>query len=152
MKDLIILMNKKPGFSFTEVLIGMMIFTIGLFLIFVIPSSIVRESKEISNKMSLYQVAINEAEDLISVPRDSNKLTLNNTYTNQYFFNGATYTGIYEINSINVQAINMFQVIENGSLIIDESTPTTMSINYASITFLDPSGDYAVSFRIIQKN
>jgi len=141
---------KKPGFSLMEILIGMMIFTIGLFLIFVIPSSIVRESKEISCKMNLYQVAVNEAENLISIPRDSEKLTAGSTYTYTCFCNDGTYTGIYEIKTMDIQVMKLVKV--NDVLDPNESTTTTMSIKYASITFLDSSGDYSVSFKIIPKN
>src|SRR6056297_3333468 len=134
-------MRRNQGFSLMEVLIGMMIFTIGLLLIYVIPSSIVRESKEISSKMSLYQVAINEAEHLISLPKDSDKLN-SGTHETSISFNGASYTKIYEIDTVDVQ-IDKHLIIDN----IPDDTPeaTTMVIKYASITFLDESGDYAVS-------
>lgn len=143
-------MAEKTGFSLVEILIGILIFSIGLMLIFVIPSNIVAESKEIDEKISLYQIAINHAENLVSIPENSSKLLSGSVYEEKYFFNGATYTGRYEIRTTNIEVYKQSKV--NDVLDTQESTTINMAIKYASVTFINQTNDYSVSFKVIPKN
>jgi len=131
--------RKRSGTSILEVLIAMVIFVIALALVFIIPRSIVDYAKEVDVKMDLYQVAMNEAEKLVS--------SRNNATDTRVFLNGATYTG--KIEKISLAASRIL-VVSSKTNEVDSIEPIE-DIQYASITFQDEKKDYSVSFNIIPK-
>ena len=122
-------------------------------LIFVIPSSIVRYSKEIDTKMDLYDYAIRNAEELVSKP--SNSIELGTFSFVPEFINGATYTGGYEILEMTLSATiqNINGTTDRIKFFKTDSYPfNETSIKYASVTCKDADGNSSVSFHVIPKN
>ncbi len=135
------LTKKRKAITIVEVMIAMIVFSFSVMLIFTLPRSIVSYAKEVDVKMDLYQCAVNEAEKLVAANAGSDK-------TIQMFLNGSTYTG--KIDLISTNQIQRIMVLKDSSgLSTIESTNITM--NYASVTFIDEKNQFSISFNVIPK-